>query len=53
MDAVETVSLQISHSTSSHNDLYVLRLRRKRKRCGEREKKISAISFSTSEMIVK
>lgn len=29
MDAVENVSLQISHSTSSHNDLYVLGLRKK------------------------
>lgn len=29
MDAVENISLQISHSTSSHNDLYVLGLRKK------------------------
>lgn len=52
MDAVENVSLQISHSTSSHNDLYVLGLRKKKKkRCGEREK-ISVISFFTSKTIV-
>lgn len=39
MDAVETVSLQISHSTSSHNDLYVLRLRRKKKKMWRERKK--------------
>lgn len=30
MDAVENASLQISHSTSSHNDLYALELRKKK-----------------------
>lgn len=40
MDAVENVSLQISHSTSSHNGLYVLGLRgKKKKRNVEKDRK--------------
>lgn len=50
VDAVENVSLQIPHSTSSHNDLYVLGLRKKEK-WGERQK-IIVISFSAAETTV-
>lgn len=51
MDAVGNVSLQISHSTSSHNDLYVLRFRKKRDVKREK-KKINVVSFSTSKTTV-
>lgn len=52
MDAVENISLQISHSTSSHNDLYVLGLRKKKERNVKKDRKIIAISFSAAETTV-
>lgn len=54
MDAVESASLQRSHSTSSHSDLYVLKLRKRRygkRKGGVGGKLISIVSSSTTQPV--